>query len=476
VFYQVLNSQGLPLLENNGRPLFIGNWEYGFGWPYMEHVISDGQGGAIVIAMDNRDGTWDIYGQRIGAQGNRLWGETGLPLAVWSGNQEIIPLDLNKDSSGNYFLSQSVHTSTQSDLYIQKFRADGSVLWGIYGRAIRTNLPNGADYQQSVPDGEGGIMDVWVDFRINNMTPRLYFQHLNFAGNPLLTHNGILVDLGAGYVATQFLNGGVPDGAGGGIWSFTDHLRLMRLNGMGRAQWIWDSPVLASTQGPFSFLIHPSDGMLWFSCWEDRTWHPGIYLYRFTLDGQPLFGHNGLPYGGKLVPTSDGVISSVVEQPTNYFYSRRIASGGNLIWQVYTFQQNFNAYSCDFGVGADDHDGAVCAYEETRNLLTQLKNIVAQRVNPDGTLGTPGKIQPPAKPQVQSRSPRQISYVLDQAGTVTLELYDLLGRRLAILEKGYKEAGQYTFHLQENDWASGLYLVRINTESWQKTIKVVIAR
>ncbi len=59
----------------------------------------------------------------------------------------------------------------------------------------------------------------------------------------------------------------------------------------------------------------------------------------------------------------------------------------------------------------------------------------------------------------------RIQYVLPQAGNVTLELFDVLGRNLMTLNPGLQSAGEQVFTFEANGLASGTYLYRIAVET-----------
>jgi len=161
-YYQVLNSVGVPLLETNGEPLFQGNWLYAWYSPTLKSVFPDGEGGSIAVVGDYRNGLIDIYGQRVDAQGNRLWGETGLPLVVWPGgeNVSLSNKDIEADFLGNIFIAWAPNAlGDTTALYIQKFDATGQLPWGPYGIPVCQIVPSetGAGIiAQLVPDGGGG--------------------------------------------------------------------------------------------------------------------------------------------------------------------------------------------------------------------------------------------------------------------------------------------------------------------------------
>ena len=66
-----------------------------------------------------------------------------------------------------------------------------------------------------------------------------------------------------------------------------------------------------------------------------------------------------------------------------------------------------------------------------------------------------------------------LAYSLPQPGHVSIAVYDLLGRRVALLVDGVQAAGTYTAPLGGDDLASGLYLVRLEADGQVRTQRVV---
>ena len=54
-----------------------------------------------------------------------------------------------------------------------------------------------------------------------------------------------------------------------------------------------------------------------------------------------------------------------------------------------------------------------------------------------------------------------IAYTLPIAGNVELSLWNVLGRKLAVLEEGWKSAGRHQIRWNGRDLASGIYLLRL---------------
>ncbi|MBI5464859.1 MAG: T9SS type A sorting domain-containing protein [Ignavibacteriales bacterium] len=74
-----------------------------------------------------------------------------------------------------------------------------------------------------------------------------------------------------------------------------------------------------------------------------------------------------------------------------------------------------------------------------------------------------------------------INYQLPVDGTVTLSVFDVLGREVETLVNGTKPAGYYTVPVDASQWRSGVYFARIavttNKEKpFTQTIKMLLTR
>jgi hypothetical protein len=56
-----------------------------------------------------------------------------------------------------------------------------------------------------------------------------------------------------------------------------------------------------------------------------------------------------------------------------------------------------------------------------------------------------------------------IRYSLFVTGSITLKVYDLLGREVAMLVDGVREAGEHAVHWDASGVAPGIYLCRLTT-------------
>jgi hypothetical protein len=73
-------------------------------------------------------------------------------------------------------------------------------------------------------------------------------------------------------------------------------------------------------------------------------------------------------------------------------------------------------------------------------------------------------------------SSTQIEYTLPTTRQVSLRLYDVLGREVAVLVNGIKTAGEYRVTFDAAGLASGVYLCRIEAGEFAQTRKIVLLR
>jgi len=71
----------------------------------------------------------------------------------------------------------------------------------------------------------------------------------------------------------------------------------------------------------------------------------------------------------------------------------------------------------------------------------------------------------------------KIKYSMKGRGEVSLIVYDILGREIRKLVDGVKEAGEYEVEFSsENGLPSGIYLCRMKTKDYVKTIKMLLLK
>ena len=69
-----------------------------------------------------------------------------------------------------------------------------------------------------------------------------------------------------------------------------------------------------------------------------------------------------------------------------------------------------------------------------------------------------------------------ISYSMGKAGNVKLEVFNVLGQKVASLFDGQREAGRYSVRWDASDFANGVYFAVMKTEGFTKTEKMMLVK
>jgi len=69
-----------------------------------------------------------------------------------------------------------------------------------------------------------------------------------------------------------------------------------------------------------------------------------------------------------------------------------------------------------------------------------------------------------------------ISFGLPEAAHVRIAVYDLLGRQVALLVNGYREAGMHEVSFDAADLSSGLYVYRIEAGDFTAVKKMILMK
>jgi hypothetical protein len=70
----------------------------------------------------------------------------------------------------------------------------------------------------------------------------------------------------------------------------------------------------------------------------------------------------------------------------------------------------------------------------------------------------------------------QIRYTLEQASNVTLRVYDMLGREVATLINENQNAGRHVVDFNASNFASGVYLYRLQAGSFVQVKKMILMK
>lgn len=69
-----------------------------------------------------------------------------------------------------------------------------------------------------------------------------------------------------------------------------------------------------------------------------------------------------------------------------------------------------------------------------------------------------------------------ISYQIPESGLVSLQVYDMLGRKIEVLVNGKKEAGQHTMTWDAEGFPSGVYYYKLSCKEFNQVNKMILIK
>jgi flagellar hook capping protein FlgD len=251
VFAQRINASGAVQWTTDGILICGMN-----GFQIKPEIVQDGVGGAVLAWPDGRSSVSRHFAQRVDASGSVQWTSNGVLL---NDNTEpsssLSPNAMVQDGAGGGIVAWSDVRLGTFDIYVQRIDANGVVQWVSGGLPVCT-----ATGDQGTPamirDGSGGAIMTWQDPRINAGDRRVYAQRVDAAGTSQWTTDGLRVcDIEADQLAPRL----VSDGAGGAIVTWSDkrasqsatyEIYAQRFNSSGARQWTPDGVQLSNPDGP----------------------------------------------------------------------------------------------------------------------------------------------------------------------------------------------------------------------------------
>jgi len=192
-----------------------------------------------------------------------------------------------------------------------------------------------------------------------------------------------------------------------------------------------------------------------------------------TIDADPLFVDQDGP--DNTLGTSDDVVtlspqSPAIDTGSNFYLPADVFDldrDGDFIENL-PVDIGFSMRVFDAGTGTEDPAVDIGAYEygappvvitteQAEEVPKDKSDLLSIYPNPFSSSTT-------------------VQYSLLQPARVTLELYDILGKRVRVLEHGFRTAGMHEVTLGAGSLVSGIYFVRLNVGENSDTKKLVILR
>ncbi|AFH50014.1 5'-Nucleotidase domain protein [Ignavibacterium album JCM 16511] len=179
IYIQRIDKNGIVKWTDNGLPLC----SYNSGQSNPQ-IIDDGNGGAVIVWVDDRYGNFDLFAQRIDSLGNKLWNSNGVLVFDNNGNQT--QPQIVKTSDNIYYVVCLDDRMGTQNLFVQKLNLQGNMIWGDNGK-MGNHLRSLRNFK-SIIDKNDNLVIVWEDFAFN-IDGMIYSQILDSYGNFLWEFN-----------------------------------------------------------------------------------------------------------------------------------------------------------------------------------------------------------------------------------------------------------------------------------------------
>ena len=466
IYAQRIDANGNLLWNANGIAICTAVNEQ-----YTPKIISDGANGAIITWYDNRiDNNWNIYAQRINANGVVQWTIDGEPICTAAGNQSM--QQITSDNFGGAIIawSDGRNGGPDADIYIQRINPIGTVQFPTNGVAVCT-----ASYFQGSPqlvsDGNNGVIITWNDSRSNDGFADIYLQRVSSTGLVYWPNNGVLICNANNNQNDPKI---VADGTGGAIICWFDNrngnpnIFAQKVNATGLNQWAVNgiSVCSASFYQGFQQIISDNSGGAYIT-WEDRRSGFGsgsdIYAQKINTTGLPQWTVDGIAVcssalvqkNPQLCLNNSGNVVITWQDDYNNIYAQAVTPTATLLWTI-----NGEIVSNAINVQANPQlvssaNEIIIAWDDTRN---SNYDIYASKLLNNGTLSTKSNLFLPTF----TIFPNPVNNILtiqnhDSKSIDQVTILDLSGKK--VLEQNSNSSTINVEKLQ-----NGMYLLQLFSE------------
>ncbi|MEW5676412.1 T9SS type A sorting domain-containing protein [Flavobacterium enshiense] len=291
IYAQYINSAGIAQWTTDGvliynNPTNASNFI---------KIVSDGSNGAIITWQDARNvAGFDIYAQRVNSSGVTQWTNNGIVICNATDSQAY-PAIISDNNGGAIITWSDLRnsaTSASSDIYAQRVNSNGIVQWTNNGIAICNSI-NGQNSSILVSDNNGGAIITWEDRRTSANSADLYAQRINSNGIVQWTTNGVPISATA---YNQWYQEIIPDGNGGAIIAWADYrngtnngdIYAQRINSTGVTQWTTNGAAISTasnSQSSTQLILDDNGGAI--ITWTDYRsgTNNDIYAQRINMNG-----------------------------------------------------------------------------------------------------------------------------------------------------------------------------------------------
>ncbi|MBN2613356.1 MAG: T9SS type A sorting domain-containing protein [Bacteroidales bacterium] len=460
-------------------------FEKSFGYRYYDvcnKALEISDLNFMIFGSSRPDSTamMDTYLAKIDAKGDTLWSRS------YGGSEEDAGIGIVKSSDDGYLLAVTTSSVNPGNYDIQliKINDAGDTIW------TRTYGGPGTDYAHSLNTTlDGGYVVLAHTMSYGNGSGDFYLLRFNQTGDTLWTKT---------YGGTGFDWGGCVQQTSDGGFILTGDTQskgdndgdayLVKTNSDGDTLWTrvyggddYDRAyhvIQTKDNGYLLSAVTKSFGGEEGSCYLVRTNETGDTLWTRVIGGSKtgsLKRSLQVADGNFIIL---GYISAEEEEKVDIVLTK-VDTSGNILWTRY-----FGGTGHDLGndlIETSDKGFLITGYTESFEADKDY-DFYLVKTNGEGTFTQTEEhelIPVNGESNLLSGFPNPFSqyttirYVLPAAGETEVSIFDVSGRKLETLVRGYMPAGSHTYTWDAGDYPGGVYFCTLRTAKNTAVIKIL---
>ncbi|MBM4166860.1 MAG: T9SS type A sorting domain-containing protein [Ignavibacteria bacterium] len=511
VYLQRLNALGEKQFADDG--LLVSNFPQSSSLVDWDMTVDDSDCAIIVFTDERSGGPINPFAYRISKEGNFLWGDSGVSLSTSPSTYQANP-KVVQTSDGNYVVTW-IYASSPNKIAMQKISRPGFTMWGNDPIYLSGITGEHYTYPDIVASDSGSVIMMWSGYTGSFINPRnyhLYSQKFSALGNPVWSAEPETVYV-LGRVAGFYVPKIFSDGNNGAFYVWHDDRNQINLTtGFVQHFSAEGTPLFPSNgvAGSTNTSQNHFDPMIAYDALSQQTymfWKEtnssqsqfGIYGQKFSANGTRLWNDEGKVFIALGDNSSAYISAQAYENNIIVYYEELPFSGVNDVIKSFKIDSSGNfLWSGNIltvcGVASDKLRLNVALGQNGMSKLvwTDKRNdaggLYAQNINFDGTFGNTVGVNErennfPLQFWLEQNYPNPfnpitvISYRLSVNSFVTLKVYDILGKEVAILVNNTEmESGKHEVQFDASKLSSGMYFYKLSTNKFSAVKKMIVVK
>jgi len=450
---------------------------------YGESVQQTSDGGYIIAGYTNSFGAggFDVWLLRTDSSGDTLWTRT------YGGTEGDYGYSVQQTSDGGYIIAGMTYSfgAGGRDVYLLKTDSSGDTLWTrTYGGS---DGEEGYSVQQT---SDGGYIIGGYTYSFGAGSYDVYLLKTDSSGDTLWTRTYGGSDYDWGYSVQQTSDGGYI--IAGGTWSFGaggGDVYLLKTDSSGDTLWTRtyggsDSEEGYSVQQTLDggYIIAGYTGSF-------GAGYDDFYLLKTDSSGDTLWTRTyegtGWDYANSVQQTSDG----------GYIIAGEIWSYGTVEGDVYLVKTDSSGdtlWTRTYGGSDDDYGSSVQETSDGGYIIAGFTDSFGAGYEDVYLIKTVGDVVGVDGPEFESSLPAStslcqsypnpfnvgtvIEYQLPVASDVKLEIFNIIGAKVATLVNEAEEAGYKSVTWDASEVSSGIYFYKLSAGDFTEAKRMMLVK